>query len=388
MSSSFDYEKAVRERNSEASKAEEPKLCCPVNYDRSFLTAIPDEVIQRDYGCGDPSAFVRPGDTVLDLGSGGGKLCFIAAQLAGPEGKVIGVDCNLDMLDLARKHQPTVAANIGYDNISFRCGMIQDLQLDLDDLGKKLEEQDSAGVKGILQQRQLESSLRQSQPMIASDSVDCVLSNCVLNLVQPDDRRKLFQEVFRVLKVGGRAAISDIVSDEDIPLEMQRDPELWSGCLSGAWREDQFLEAFEDAGFAGVTLAKRGSDPWQVVNGIEFRSVTVLAYKHDSGECLEKNQAMIYRGPYKQVIDDDGQVFFRGERMAVCHRTFQRLQQEPFAADFFAVEPTESIDDQTAAVSDCSPGIRRSPAESKSKSLDLNSMVQKDCCGSGDESCC
>src|SRR6266436_4873623 len=101
-------EEAVRERYSAGAHVPEAALCCPVLYDPRYLAAIPAEVLERDYGCGDPTPYVRPGDTVLDLGSGGGKVCFIAAQIVGPQGRVIGVDCNREMLALARRHQSTV----------------------------------------------------------------------------------------------------------------------------------------------------------------------------------------------------------------------------------------------------------------------------------------
>ncbi len=101
-------ESTVRERYSSAAHQREPELCCPVDYDRQYLEIIPQEVIDRDYGCGDPSKYVRPGETVLDLGSGGGKICFIAAQVVGKTGSVIGVDMNDEMLELARRCQPTV----------------------------------------------------------------------------------------------------------------------------------------------------------------------------------------------------------------------------------------------------------------------------------------
>src|SRR5262249_12476820 len=101
-------ESAVRQRYSDAAKAREASLCCPVDYDPRYLRAIPEEVIERDYGCGDPSRHVREGDVVLDLGSGGGKICFIAAQIVGPRGRVIGIDMNDDMLALARRSAPVV----------------------------------------------------------------------------------------------------------------------------------------------------------------------------------------------------------------------------------------------------------------------------------------
>ena len=130
--SSIDSDRAVRERYSLAATATEPSLCCNVTYESRFLDAIPQEIIDKDYGCGDPSSFVTAGDTVLDLGSGGGKLCYIAAQIAGANGQVIGVDCNRDMLALARKYQQEVADNLGFANTDFRCGRIQDLGLNLE----------------------------------------------------------------------------------------------------------------------------------------------------------------------------------------------------------------------------------------------------------------
>jgi SAM-dependent methyltransferase len=250
-----------------------------VPYDAKYLAAIPREVIERDYGCGDPTHFVRPGETVLDLGCGGGKVCFIAAQVVGPQGRVIGVDCNLDMLALARRTRPVVAERIGYSNVEFRCGMIQDLRLDLDLLAAELDSRPVRDQQSWLDLRATEERLRRVRPMVADSSVDCVVSNCVLNLVRPQDRFQLFAELFRVLRPGGRAAISDIVASADVPESLQSDPDLWSGCVSGAFREDRFIVAFQAAGFADVAIVKRESKPWQVIGDIEFRSVTVLARK-------------------------------------------------------------------------------------------------------------
>src|SRR5690606_16593357 len=100
------FEPVVRERYAAAAKAQEPALCCPVSYDPRYLEAVPTEVIEKDYGCGDPSRHLKPGETVLDLGSGTGKICFIASQVVGPAGKVIGVDMTDDMLEVARRNAP------------------------------------------------------------------------------------------------------------------------------------------------------------------------------------------------------------------------------------------------------------------------------------------
>ena len=118
--------------------------------------------------------------------------------------------------------------------------------------------------------------------LITTGGVDVVLSNCVLNLVNPHDRPHLFSELFRVLKPAGRAVISDIVSNKRVPQQLRDDSQLWSGCISGAFEESEFLAAFRNAGFDKVELVTRQSDPWQVIQGIEFRSVTVRAHKTDS----------------------------------------------------------------------------------------------------------
>ncbi len=327
-------EAAVRTRYAAAANAVEAALCCPVQYDANYLAMIPPEILERDYGCGDPTPYVRPGDVVLDLGSGGGKICYIAAQIVGPRGRVIGVDCNQEMLALARGAQAAFAERLGCANVDFRCGLIQDLRLDLDLLAAELKRRPVADQAGWLELRALEDRLRRDQPLVSDESVDCVVSNCVLNLVRPQDRVQLFAEVFRVLKHGGRAAISDIVADQDVPEHMQREPELWSGCISGAFREDHFLAAFEQAGFHGIQLIRRESKPWRTVEGIEFRSATVLAYKGKPGTCLERNRSVLYRGPFKQVEDDEGQLFPRGQRIAVSERTLQRLAREPYTGSF------------------------------------------------------
>jgi SAM-dependent methyltransferase len=357
-----------------------------VNYDPHYLAAIPQEILERDYGCGDPSAFVRSGDVVVDLGSGGGKICYIAAQIVGENGRVIGVDCNAEMLSLARRHQSQVARRIGYANVEFRCGLIQDLRLDLDLLAQETAGSPVHDQQGWLRLRDIEERLRQTEPLVPDASVDCVLSNCVINLVRPPDRPQLFSEMFRVLKRGGRVAISDIVADETVPDGLQRDPELWSGCISGAYREDLFLKAFEDAGFHGIHLARRGERPWRVVEGIEFRSVTAVAYKGKQGPCIERNQALIYRGPFKKVEDDDGHLFLRGERMAVCDKTFHLLQSEPYAELFTTVPPLEEVPLADAQSFDCRRSRHRHPRETKG--ADYRETTDGAECCDDDGSCC
>lgn len=376
-------EEAVRDRYSRGAAAVESALCCPVRYDPRYLEAIPAEVIERDYGCGDPTPFVRAGETVLDLGAGGGKVCFIASQIVGPAGKVIGVDCNAEMLALARGSRAAFARRVGYDNIEFRCGLIQDLRLDLDLLGEELARQPIRTQQDWLVLRSLEDRLRRERPLVADESVDCVVSNCVLNLVRKEDRRQLFAELFRVLRPYGRVAISDIVSDETIPDHLERNPELWSGCVSGAFREDRFLEAFEEAGFHGIKMVQRQREPWRVVEGIEFRSITVIAHKGKQGPGQERTQALIYCGPFRAVEDDDGQVFRRGERVEVCDTSYEMLQREPYMGLFEPTEPREEIPLSEATAIDS----QRTSHEIKSRGY-LESIESQGSCCDPNGPCC
>lgn len=321
----IDVERSVRERYSRNATAPEAALSCSTQYDAAHLEAIPREIIERDFGCGDPSRYVAPGDTVVDLGSGAGKICFIASQIVGPEGRVIGVDMNDEMLALARRHAPEVARRIGYGNVEFRRGRIQDLALNMDRLDAWLGENPIQGSAGISALEDFSDRLRREAPLVSDASVDIVVSNCVLNLVRDRDKRQLISEIFRVLGPGGRIAISDIVSDREVPDKLKADPDLWSGCISGAFQERRFLGMLEEVGFHGIAIDKWEDRPRQVVDGIEFRSVTVIATKPNPSSVAGKSRTVIYKGPWKQVEDDDGHVLHRGERSVVDERTFAML---------------------------------------------------------------
>jgi SAM-dependent methyltransferase len=375
---------AVRSRYGQGARAQVPELCCPVDYDASLLKVLPDEIIERDYGCGDPSRFVKPGDTVLDLGSGGGKICYMASQIAGAKGRVIGVDATPEMLALARKWQDEVGRSIGFHNVEFRSGAIQDLALDRDKLADWLASHPVQDLAGLEQMETEARRLRTEEPMIADESVDLVLSNCVLNLVDNGDKQQLFAEIHRVLKRGGRCAISDIVSDEDVPAHLQADPELWSGCISGAMREDRFLQAFADAGLYGVEIAAFQEEPWAVVEGIEFRSITVVAHKGKEGACREHNEAVIYRGPWKEVVDDDGHRFLRGERSAVCRKTYELLTRAPYAEAMQKIPPLSEVAVADAVSFDCIGVRRREPGETKHGVVRKDVAPGADCCADPD----
>lgn len=347
----YDIETSVIERYQEGAKQPQPSLCCPTEYDQQFLKIIPSEIIEKDYGCGDPTCYVNQGEIVVDLGSGAGKNCYILAQKVGKNGQVIGIDFNQEMLNLARKYQQEIAEKLGYDNTQFLKGKIQDLKLPLELLENWLTQNPIHSLDDVRKFEAECDRLRQKATLIKDNTVDVVVSNCVLNLVKPSDKKQLFTEIFRVLNTGGRAVISDIVCDQDLSSEIINDPDLWSGCIAGAFREDLFLEMFKNAGFSGIEILARQSQPWQVINGIEFRSLTVRAYKLNSSSCCSpKEQIVIYKGPWQEVKDDQGNTFKRGEKTKVNQEIYQNLtdKNSPFDNNFINLSEVENYQDQTS----------------------------------------
>ncbi len=383
----LDVELAVKRRYSTGARKRQRALCCPVAYRPDLLKLIAREIIERDYGCGDPSRHVQEGEVVLDLGSGAGKICYMAAQVVGSKGRVIGVDMNDEMLSLARKYQKEMGDKLGYHNVTFRKGKIQDLKLDYDLLEPWLRKNPVRNADGYERMQTKIEQLRRERPMISDNSIDVVVSNCVLNLVRTEDKTQLFKEIYRVLKRGGRAVISDIVSDENVPLAMQNSAKLWSGCVSGAMREELFLRAFEDVGFYGVQILERDNKPWRVVRGIEFRSVTVVAYKGKDGACWERNQSVIYKGPFKEVLDDDGHRLRRGERAAVCDKTYQIYSREPYRNHVVPIAPRKEIRLSRAKPFDCSRSAVRDPRETKGMNYKATSSNGSNAKGCG-PGCC
>jgi arsenite methyltransferase len=183
---------------------------------------------------------------------------------------------------------------------------------------------------------------KNEKPLVASASVDLVVSNFVLNLVAQESRKNMIAEIFRVLKPGGRIAISDIVSDSLVPQHLQDDARLWSGCISGAYQEQAFLDAFLEAGFVAVAYDKWDETPWQEVEGIEFRSVTVTAIKPYKKANSDKSHEVLYKGPYAEVRDDSGNIYRRGERYNIDEATYQVLLAGPFADDFAGLQKASS----------------------------------------------
>ncbi len=379
----YDIEAVVLDRYQQGAQAPQAALCCPTDgYDGRYLKVLPEEIIAKDYGCGDPTGYVNEGETVVDLGSGAGKNCYIIAQKVGPSGQVIGVDFNDEMLGLSRRYLQSIGDQLGYHNVKFVKGKIQDLGLSLDRLQSWLTAHPVTTLEGIAALESECDRLRQTEPLLASDSVDVVVSNCVLNLVRPQDKQQLFAEIYRVLKRGGRAVISDIVCDELPTATILNDPDLWSGCISGAFQERAFLDMFTAAGFYGVEILARQAEPWQVIEGIEFRSLTVRAYKGKDGPCLERNQAVIYKGPWSAVKDDDGHLLYRGERMAVCDKTFKLYcdPKGPYAQDLIAIEPYDEIPLEQAEGFNCAAGQPRHPRQTKGLDYDVTSSIAESCC--------
>lgn len=333
---------AVLDRYTTGARARQDALCCPVDYDTSLLAILPKEIIERDYGCGDPSRYVRTGDTVLDLGSGAGKICYMAAQLVGARGRVIGVDMNDDMLALACKYQSAMAARLGGDRVTFLKGKIQDLALDIRAMQDWLAQHPVHDEADRMRLRQCEEEQKAARPLIADSSVDLVISNCVLNLVADSEKQQMVSEVFRVLKPGGRIAISDIISDRPIPADMKQDPELWSGCLSGAFHEAEMPAMFAAAGFSAIAYDKWEMQPWRVVNGITFRSVTLTAVRPAGTDDRDACHELVYRGPFESVTDETGRCYRRGERVRVTAQRHRLLTGPAYSGAFIDLSAADA----------------------------------------------
>lgn len=285
--------------------AQEPRdnLCCPTSYPEEDTNHIPEEVIERFYGCGSPMSIagIGKGETVLDLGSGAGIDCFIASKKTGPEGSVIGVDMTDEMLSVANSSRAVVEQNLGYGNVEFRKGFLEEIPVE-------------------------------------NKSVDLITSNCVINL--SPDKRKVFSEMKRVLKDHGRIVVSDIVSPRELPKELKADEELLGECIAGALTETQFLSYLEQTGFYGIEVLSRTY--WKSIGDIDFYSVSVRGYKFEkTAGCVFIGQHAVYKGPYKHVIDEEGHVFPRNQAIEVCTDTAEKLRGAPYAGSFIIIEPDE-----------------------------------------------
>jgi arsenite methyltransferase len=227
-----------------ACRGPEGDVCCSPNAERLYsadeIDSVTDAAAAAAAGCGNPTAIgeLKPGDTVLDLGSGGGIDCFLAAKQVGPTGYVIGIDMTPAMIELAQKNAVTLEAN----NVVFKLSQIESIP----------------------------------EP---DNTVDAIISNCVINLAA--DKNAVFAEAFRVLRDGGRLYVSDIVVTEELPLDVQADVNSWTGCLAGAQLQDVYLGQLADAGFSEIEIVTNvptssgGEEPWSD----SVRSISVKAVK-------------------------------------------------------------------------------------------------------------
>lgn len=302
-----DVTKAVSERYARAAATGE-RMCGPTGYDFADLRSfIPEEVLNISYGCGTPVGLetVKPDETVLDIGSGGGIDCFAAARQVGPSGRVIGLDMTDKMLEIARRNAPIVARNLGYpaSNVEFRKGMAESMPVE-------------------------------------DSRVDLIVSNCVINLAP--DKRKVFREMYRVLRPGGRFTISDIVADQPVPQYLVHDTAKWGDCLSGALTVHDYLEGLAQAGFRG--LHQFGFTPWRVIDGIQFVSVTLTGYKLAPTNELNGVRYATLRGPFSRVLDEHGRAYRRGAPVGIDPLTAELFKTPPFEKLFIlSADPVRMI---------------------------------------------
>ncbi len=219
--------KIVREGYAKAARRQS-SCCCDsgisekIGYTKEDIKSVPEDAVS--FGCGNPVALasLKDGETVLDLGSGVGFDCFLAAKKVGEKGKVIGVDMTPEMIDKAREN----ARKGRYKNVEFRLGEIENLP-------------------------------------VADNAVDIVISNCVINL--SPNKKGVFEEAFRVLKPGGRLMVSDIVLLKELPQEVKKSTQAYIGCVSGAMMKDEYIETIREAGFQEVKILEETHFPSEYI---------------------------------------------------------------------------------------------------------------------------
>ncbi|WAC07665.1 MAG: DUF5714 domain-containing protein [Thermodesulfobacteriota bacterium] len=242
----------------------------PVSYPEEEISHIPSEARVCSYGCGSPilDCSLSPGETMVDLGCGIGVECFMGAKKVGSQGLIIGIDMLPVMLNRARNIAEKVATVLGFNNVRFIRGLLEEIPL-------------------------------------PPESVDVVISNCVINL--SPDKRQTFREVKRILKPGGRLCICDIVSEGNVPLEIQYNEKLRGECLGGAMKESELFALLEDLSFEKIFVQKRFL--YRQIEDHKFYSLTYTACKPEP-TC---SQQILYRGPFNAVISDDGKIIRRGK---------------------------------------------------------------------------
>ncbi|MBI4228150.1 MAG: methyltransferase domain-containing protein, partial [Deltaproteobacteria bacterium] len=306
----FDIDKSrevVREFYGKAAEQPQEELCCPTSYPAEDISHIPKDVIERFYGCGSPISIaeIKPGEAVVDLGSGAGIDCFIAAKKVGKDGRVIGIDMTDQMLGIANECKSTVAKNLGYNVVEFKKGFLEEIPVE-------------------------------------NKTVDLITSNCVINL--SPDKKSVFSEMWRILKNHGRIVISDIVSEREVPEHIVTNDHLWGECIAGSLTEEQFLSYLEQAGFYGLQVLNKAY--WKNVENCRFYSITVRGYKFEkSAGCVYIGQKAVYLGPLKAIADEEGHFFPRNEAVEICTDTAEKLTKPPYTGMFIITDPTREANE-------------------------------------------
>ncbi|WP_150049333.1 MULTISPECIES: methyltransferase domain-containing protein [Methylomonas] len=306
--------------------------CCSIEalspYLKALLADVHPEVLERFYGCGSPLPPALQGVTVLDLGCGSGRDCYLLSKLVGPQGRVIGVDMTPEQLEVAVRHRDWHAARYGYANVEFLHGHIENLRT----------------------------------VAIADNSIDLVVSNCVINL--SPEKPKVLAEIFRVLKPGGELYFSDVFADRRIPTQLRQDPLLLGECLGGALYWEDFRRILQDLGCPDVRTVKQNpvslDDPevYAKIGMVKFHSVTVRAFKLPlEDRCEDFGQIAVYLGsiaehPHGFELDDHHH-FETGRPLRVCGNTADMLAGSRYAEHF------QIIGDKTQhfGLFDCAPSI-------------------------------
>ncbi len=285
---------AVRQFYAAAAANPREEIRNPIHYPEELIAHIPDEARVRSYGCGSPviDAQVRPGDVVVDLGSGTGVECFIAASLVGPGGRAIGVDMLDVMLDLARKGAEQVQQRLGYRNVEFRKGYLEALPLE-------------------------------------DRSADLVLSNCVLNLAT--NKRRVFAEILRALKPGGRLVIADVVCETEPDAAIRNDESLRGECIAGALTQRDLFGLLDEAGFTAAYAVKRFL--YRTVRGHRFYSLTFQAAKPAGADTELETRTVMYRGPAAALVTASGQLLPAGVTCRIADADSLAAHEEIFEFD-------------------------------------------------------
>jgi arsenite methyltransferase len=334
MTISVDVAESVREYYGQVLQSSgdlKTSACCSIDampaHLRVLLSSLHPEVIERFYGCGSPLPPALNGMTVLDLGCGTGRDCYLLSQLVGPGGRVLGVDMTPEQLEIALRHQQWHAEQFGYDNVDFLHGQIENL-----------------ATVGL-----------------ADNSVDVVVSNCVINL--SPEKPKVMAEIFRVLKPGGELYFSDVFADRRIPAELRYDPVLLGECLGGALYWEDFRRILYDLGCPDVRVVKENPitlddpDVFAKIGMVNFKSVTVRAFKMLlEDRCEDYGQVAVYRGsiphhPHRFDLDDHHH-FETGRPLRVCGNTADMLGGSRYG-DYFRVLGDKS---RHFGLFDCMPG--------------------------------